>query len=87
MADRAVVAHVDRDDRRWTLAAWVEMNTATIGRQASSRGVSDAVGEGATVRIEVGECAWCRTFAGEAVVGQDPLPPFHPNCTCTASAI
>ena len=23
--------------------------------------------------------------AGEAVVGTDPLPPFHPSCTRTAS--
>jgi hypothetical protein len=28
----------------------------------------------------------CETFAGEAVVGEDPLPPFHPSCTCVASA-
>jgi hypothetical protein len=28
----------------------------------------------------------CQQFAGEASVGEDPLPPFHPSCTCTASA-
>jgi hypothetical protein len=22
----------------------------------------------------------------EAVIGEDPLPPFHPSCSCTASA-
>jgi hypothetical protein len=68
------------------LDAWAEMNTQTIGRQASTRGLSDAVGPGGKVIIAVGECGYCRTFAGEAVVGEDPLPPFHPSCTCTASA-
>jgi hypothetical protein len=36
--------------------------------------------------IDVGECELCKGFAGEVVVGTDPLPPFHPSCTCTASA-
>jgi hypothetical protein len=63
------------------------MNTSTIGRQATSRGVTDAVGSGGKVNIDVGECDYCATFAGEAVVGTDPLPPFHPSCTCVASAL
>lgn len=62
------------------------MNTETIGRQASTRGVVDAVGPGAKVAVEVGGCAYCQDFAGEAVVGEDPLPPFHPSCTCVATA-
>ena len=62
------------------------MNTETIGRQASSRGLSDAVGQGGKVVIEVGECGYCQEFAGEAVIGEDPLPPFHPSCSCVASA-
>jgi hypothetical protein len=37
------------------------------------------------VIIDVGECGYCQEFAGEAIVGEDPLPPFHPSCTCTAS--
>ena len=62
------------------------MNTETIGRQASTRGLVDAVGTGAKVVIDVGECAYCQEFAGDAVVGEDPLPPFHPSYTCTTSA-
>jgi hypothetical protein len=53
---------------------------------ASTRGLVDAVGNGAKVIIDVGECGYCAEFAGEAVVGEDPLPPFHPSCTCVASA-
>jgi hypothetical protein len=29
----------------------------------------------------------CASFADEAVVGTNPLPPNHPSCTCTASAV
>lgn len=78
------MAHEDARGARWSLGAWATMNTDTIGRQASSRGLADAVGPGETVTIEVGECELCRGFAGEAVIGTDPLPPFHPNCTCIA---
>jgi hypothetical protein len=49
-------------------------------------GLVDAVGAGAKLIVEVGGCGYCQEFAGEAVVGEDPLPPFHPSCTCTASA-
>jgi hypothetical protein len=62
------------------------MNTATIGRQATTRGVVDAVGDGGKVMIEVSGCDHCETFEGEAVIGQDQLPPFHPHCNCVASA-
>ena len=37
--------------------------------------VVDAVGTGKVI-VEVGECGYCAGFAGEAVVGEDPLPPF-----------
>jgi hypothetical protein len=82
----AVTAAVDARGIRWSLGRWAEMNTQTIGRQASSRGITDRVGQGRTVTIDAGECSFCQEFAGEAVVGQDPLPPFHPNCSCTATA-
>jgi hypothetical protein len=62
------------------------MQTLTLGRHATSQGVSDAVGKGGTVTVEVGECGYCQPFAGEAVVGQDPLPPYQPSSTCVASA-
>ena len=62
------------------------MNATTIGRQASTRGLVDAIGSGGKVVVDVGGCDCCQEFAGEAVVGEDPLPPFHPSCTCTASA-
>ena len=61
------------------------MNTKTIGRQATSRGITDRVGQGRTVTINAGDCAYCQEFAGDAVIGTDPLPPYHPNCTCVAS--
>jgi hypothetical protein len=86
MATAAAVAYVDKSDASWTLSSWASMNTETIGRQASSRGLSDAVGHGGKVFIDVGECSYCQGFAGEAIVGEDPLPPFHPSCTCQASA-
>jgi hypothetical protein len=79
-------AHEDARGTRWPLGAWANMNTATIGRQASTRGVVDAVGTGAKVIVEVSGCSYCETFAGEATVGEDPLQPFHPSCTCVASA-
>jgi len=50
-----------------------------LGLEATSQG------DGAKVIVEVGGCDYCQEFAGEAVVGEDPLPPFHPNCTCTCS--
>jgi hypothetical protein len=72
MAAAAVVAHVDTRDTRWPLSAWARMNTETIGRQATSRGLSDAVGTGGKVNISVGECGLCQEFAGEAVVRRGP---------------
>ncbi len=83
--EEAVTAHVDRRGTRWALGGWAVMNTVTIGRQATTRGVVDAVGDGGKVTIEVAGCDYCQEFEGEAVVG-DPLPPFHPSCTCVASA-
>jgi hypothetical protein len=80
-------AHVDGRGTRWPLGAWSAMNTATIGRQASTRGVVDAAGDGAKLIVEVSGCDYCAEFEGEAVVGEDPLPPFHPNCTCVATGV
>lgn len=82
----ATLAHVDQRGTRWALGAWAEMNTTTIGRQATSRGLTDRVGEGGRVIVEVSGCSYCAEYEGEAIIGQDPLPPFHPNCTCVASA-
>jgi len=82
----AVIAHTDARGTSWTLGHWARMNSETIGRQATSRGLAHGLGEGNTVTIHVGECGWCRSHAGEAVVGQDPLPPYHPSCSCVASA-
>ena len=91
LAERAGLAlrglpAVEARGNRWALGAWAAMNCTTIGRQATSRGVADRVGEGGRVTIDVGNCEWCQSHAGEAVIGQDPLPPFHPSCSCTASA-
>jgi hypothetical protein len=81
-----LTAAVDARGARWALGAWADMNCTTIGRQATSRGITHNVGEGNTVTINAGDCSYCQEFAGEAVIGEDALPPFHPNCSCTATA-
>ncbi len=86
VVDDSVTAQVDARGTRWALGHWAAMTTATIGRQASSRGIASAAGDGGRVVVDVGECSYCQEFAGEVTVGLDPLPPFHPSCTCTASA-
>jgi len=49
-------------------------------RAASSMRV---VRQGA-VTVDVGECALCNDlFSEEAVIGEDPMPPGHPGCTCS----
>ena len=67
------------------LGAYAAMTTATIGRQATTRGLTDAVGSRGKLMVEVSGRDYCQEFEGEAVVG-DPLPPFHPHCTCLAVA-
>jgi hypothetical protein len=84
VVEDAVTAHVDRRGGRWILGAYAAMTTQTIGRQATSRGVGDAVGDGGKVIVEVSGCDYCEEFEGEVTVGLDPLPPFHPSCTCVA---
>ena len=83
----ATVAHVDGRGRGWSLGQWASMNTVTIGRQATSRGIADAVGTGGRVTVEVSGCGYCETFAGEAVIGTDQLPRFHPHCGCVAVTV
>jgi hypothetical protein len=85
MAAAAVVAHVDRRGTSWSLGRWATMNTQTIGRTASSRGVADEVGEGGKIAIQIGECQLCHELFNEDSVVGDPMPPGHPGCTCTAS--
>jgi hypothetical protein len=81
-----LTAAIDARGTRWGLGHWAEMNTTTIGRTATSRGLAHRVGEGNTVTINVGQCGWCREHGGDAVIGQDPLPPYHPSCSCVAAA-
>jgi hypothetical protein len=71
----------------WALGAWASMNCTTIGRQTTSRGLSDRLGRGGRVVIDAGQCDLCREHSGEAVIGQDPLPPYHPTCSCVAAAV
>jgi hypothetical protein len=84
LAAVGLTAHIDSRGRRWGLGEWAETHTTTYGRHASSRGIAHRVGEGGTVTITVGKCGWCGSHAGEAVIGRDPLPPFHPSCSCVA---
>ncbi|MDP9144577.1 MAG: hypothetical protein M3N43_07750 [Actinomycetota bacterium] len=81
-----LTAAVDAGGSRWALGHWAQMNTETIGRTATSRGLAHAVGEGGKVVVNVGRCQLCQSHAGEAVIGQQPLPPYHPSCTCVATA-
>jgi hypothetical protein len=85
IAATAVTAAVDRQGVRWTLGRWADMTTTTIGRQATSRGITDREGEGSKVTIDTGDCTWCQSHAGDAIIGADPLPPYHPYCSCVAS--
>ena len=55
----------------------------------ADRALSDSPSQslGWTVKVlGVLRCGYCQEFAGEAVVGESPLPPFHPSCTCVAAA-
>ena len=84
--DNLLTAAVDSRGTRWGLGHWAAMNCATVGRHATSRGLSDRVGHGNVVSISTGSCGWCGQHAGDAVIGTDPLPPFHPSCSCVATA-
>jgi hypothetical protein len=79
-------AAVDAAGHRWGLGAWARMQTETVGRIATSRGLSDRVGEGGVVTVHTGSCSYCSDFGGQAIIGESPLPPFHPSCTCVATA-
>ena len=80
-----LTAAIDRQGNRWALGSWREMNCTTYGRHATSRGLAQRVGDGGRVNINVGMCGWCQSHAGEAVIGEEPLPPYHPSCSCVAS--
>jgi hypothetical protein len=84
--DARIVARTDRRGTDWGLGRWAEMNCVTIGRQSSSRGLSHGVGEGGRVTISAGQCSWCRDHSGEGKIGEVALPPFHPSCSCVATA-
>jgi hypothetical protein len=86
LLDSPLTAAVDARGNHWQLGAWAAMNTATIGRTATSRGLAHAVGDGGRVIVNVGQCGWCQSHAGEGVIGEVALPPYHPSCSCTASA-
>jgi hypothetical protein len=80
-----LTAAVDERGSRWALGAWAEVHCTTYGRHATSRGLAHAVGEGGRVTVMVCKCGLCQQHAGQAVIGQDPLPPYHPSCSCVAS--
>jgi hypothetical protein len=85
MAKAATVAAIDAQGNRTRFGPVAEMNVMTTARHATVQGYRDEVGEGGVLIVNTGECSYCAGFAGEATVGTDPLPPFHPNCTCTVS--
>src|SRR3954447_20913735 len=67
MAGAAVVAHESKDGTKWPLRAYATMNTETIGRTSSSRGVTDAVGTGGKVAIDIGECDLCNASTSNSL--------------------
>jgi hypothetical protein len=88
---RATTAHVDERGARWSLGNWAKVQTLHRGRQASSRGTADGVGPHRLygqlyVVPHPDECALCQRHVGLAKPG-DPLPPYHPGCRCTVSAV
>jgi hypothetical protein len=85
MLTSAVTAAVDQRGNRWSLGRWATMQTQTLGRQATSRGLTDSLGDGGLVTINTGTCSWCRSHGGDVIIGESPLPPYHPSCSCTAS--
>jgi hypothetical protein len=85
MMNLGVTAHEDARGAKWSLGAYAEMNCSTIGRAASSRAIIDS--KPREVTIEVSGCSYCQEFEGTYPFGDIPgWPPFHPSCTCTASA-
>ena len=84
-ANRATVAHVDRRGTSWQLAAYAAMQSQTLGRVASTTGLTDHLEHGARVEIAVSGCDYCSQYAGVHELGAGPLPPFHPSCTCVAT--
>ena len=85
-ADEPVVAHTDRSGSAWALGAWAGMNAATIGRQATSRGVRNGATTDSTIEITVAGCGFCQQFEGsysfEEVPAMAPLPPKLHLCRC-----
>ena len=81
-----LTAAIDTSGNRWALGSWTSMNTLTIGRHATSRGLAERLGHGHNVTVRVGQCRLCQAHSGDATIGQDPLPPYHPSCSCVAGA-
>lgn len=81
----AVTAHVDDDGRRLPLGSYAAMETNTIGRHASSRGIRDAVGDGlVTISSHGTNVPVCIPIEGVTMPASSPLPPYHPGCGHTA---
>jgi hypothetical protein len=84
MSHQAVTGYVDDAGRRQTLAPYAAMLTATIGRQATTRGVRDS--RPTVVTITGGSCDVCADYQGEWQVAElEAWPPYHPSCDCIAT--
>jgi hypothetical protein len=85
MTEEAVTAHEQPDGTRWSLGRWSTMQTSTLGRQATSRGLANSMGEGGQFVVQGPRCKLCQTlFEGVLEVGKDRMPPAHPHCDCLA---
>lgn len=83
----AVTAYEDTAGRRWALGAYAGMTTATIGRQATTLGLVDAVGDGLVVVEGSSDDEICGPLIGNTYpAASAPQPPFHVGCSCSLAA-
>lgn len=83
----AVTANEDAAGRRWALGAYAGMLTTTIGRQATTLGLVDGVGDGLVVVEGSSDDDICGPLIGNTYPAQAaPQPPFHVGCSCSLAA-
>ncbi|KAA0275391.1 MAG: hypothetical protein EDQ89_00215 [Acidobacteria bacterium] len=83
----AVTAYEDAAGRRWALGAYAAMATSTIGRQATTLGLVDALGDRLVVVEGSSTDAICGPLIGNTYpAAAAPQPPFHAGCNCALAA-
>ncbi len=82
-----VLAKINRDNR--TIIRTSVQHVASVARTETMRQNSDVVkGYQVVATLDSKTSATCRGLDGrEFKIGQGPLPPFHPNCRTTTTAV